>query len=76
MTEREWLAATDVDWCWWGLNGSHVQGTTPVTNQRKFSWGDWAPDGLLSPDWEGPAQPGFLAELQDLIRPATGPGLS
>jgi endoglucanase len=73
---REWLAATDVDWCWWGLNGSHVQGTTPVTNQRKFSWGDWAPDGLLAPDWAGPAQPGFLAELQDLIRPATGPGLS
>ena len=73
---RAWLTATDVDWCWWGLNGSHVQGTTPVTNQRKFSWGDRAPDGLLSPDWAAPAAPGFLAGLQDLIPPVTGPGVS
>lgn len=73
---RAWLARNDVDWCWWGLNGSHVQGTTPVTNQRKFNWGDRAPDGLLAPDWTAPANPDFLAELQDLIRPATGPGVA
>src|ERR1700744_5937625 len=73
---RTWLASNDVDWCWWGLNGSHVQGTIPVTNQRKFSWGDRAPDGLLSPDWAAPAAPGFLAGLQGRIPPVTGPGVS
>ena len=73
---RTWLASNDMDWCWWGLNGSHVQGTIPVTNQRKFSWGDRATDGLLSPDWAAPAAPGFLTGLQDLIPPVTGPGVS
>jgi aryl-phospho-beta-D-glucosidase BglC (GH1 family) len=71
---KAWLAGNDVGWCWWGLNGSHAQGTTPVTNQRKFSWGDRAPDGLLAPDWAGPAHPDFLGVLQELIPPPAGPG--
>jgi hypothetical protein len=67
---RAWLATSDADWCWWGLNGSHAQGTMPVTNQRWFSWGDRAPDGLLAEDWTGPAHPEFMAELRALAAPA------
>lgn len=71
-----WLAATDADWCWWGLNPTHAQGTTPVTNQLQYNWGDRAVNGLLTQDWRGVANLTVLDLLKAGIAPRTGPGVS
>jgi endoglucanase len=73
---QAWLAATDADWCWWGLNPSHVKGTTPVTNKLQYNWGDRAVNGLLAQDWSGVASPTILGLLHAMIAPRTGPGVS
>ncbi len=73
---QAWLAAADADWCWWGLNPSHVKGTTPVTNQLQYNWGDRAVNGLLAQDWTGVANPTVLGLLQAMTAPRTGPGVS
>jgi endoglucanase len=71
-----WLTDHDVDWCWWALNPTNVQGTTPVTNQRRWNWGDPHSYGLLAPDWRGVANPRVLDILKSMIPPRVGPGVS
>ena len=73
---QAWLAAADADWCWWGLNPSHVKGTTPVTNQLQYNWGDRAVNGLLAQDWTGVANPTVVGLLQAMTAPRIGPGVS
>ena len=48
---QAWLKEYDVDWCWWALNPTHGQSSTPGTSQIKYQWGDPEPYGLLTPDW-------------------------
>jgi endoglucanase len=69
-----WLTQTDADWCWWGLNAQHPQGTTPNTGQLQFNWGDRAGEGILAADWTGLANPAVLELLQDIMVPHEGPG--
>jgi endoglucanase len=71
-----WLTDYDVDWCWWALNPTNVQGTTPVTNQRRWNWGDPHSYGLLALDWRGVANPRVLDILKSMIPPRVGPGVS
>jgi endoglucanase len=70
-----WLTANDVDWCWWGLNATHVRGTNPATGRLAFSWGDRATDGLLADDWSGAASPAIMEILQSMMPARTGPGI-
>ncbi len=71
-----WLTQTDADWCWWGLNPTHPQGTTPATGQLQFNWGDRAGEGILSADWAGVANPAVLELLQAIMPPRQGPGIT
>ncbi len=71
-----WLTANDVDWCWWGLNPTHAQGTTPVTNKLQYNWGDRASDGLLAEDWTGVANPAVMDLLRPLMTAHAGPAVS
>lgn len=52
-----------------GLNPSYAEGTTPVTNQLQYNWGDRAIDGLLAQDWSGVANLAVLGFLQAMIAP-------
>jgi endoglucanase len=70
-----WLTASDVDWCWWGLNPTHARGTNPATGRVQFSWGSHATDGLLTQDWSGVANPAIMETLQSLMPARTGPGI-
>ena len=70
----EWLKQTDADWCWWGLNPTHAQSTTPSTGQFQFNWGDRAGEGILAADWSGVANPAVLALLQAVQPAHQGPG--
>jgi endoglucanase len=71
-----WLTQTDGDWCWWGLNAQHPQGTTPYTNQLQFNWGDRAGESVLSADWTGLANPAVLELMQEIMIAHQGPGVS
>lgn len=64
----------DPDWCWWHLSGTHVQGTTPSTNELQYALGDHAWDGLYSASWNGVSNPTLLSQLQALQAPNQGPG--
>jgi hypothetical protein len=70
-----WLTQTDADWCWWGLNAQHPQGTTPYTNKLQFNWGDRAGESVLAADWAGVANPAVLELLQEIMTPHQGPGI-
>jgi endoglucanase len=70
-----WLTQTDADWCWWGLNAQHPQGTTPNTGKLQFNWGDRAGESVLSADWAGVANPAVLEQLQDIMTAHQGPGV-
>jgi endoglucanase len=71
-----WAGQTDVDWCWWLLDGTMCQGTTPQINQLQFALGDRADYGLFAQDWTGVSNPALLQALQAIQAPTTGPGLS
>src|SRR5271165_4714631 len=70
-----WAGQTDVDWCWWLLDGTMCQGTTPQTNQLQFALGDRSGYGLFAQDWTGVSNPALLEALQAIKRPVTGPGV-
>jgi endoglucanase len=70
-----WLTQTDADWCWWGLNAQHPQGTTPYTNTLQFNWGDRAGESVLSADWTGLQNPAVLEQLQEIMVAHQGPGV-
>jgi endoglucanase len=70
-----WAGQTDVDWCWWMLDGTMCRGTTPQTNQLQFALGDRSGYGLFAQDWTGVSNPALLEALQHLQRPVTGPGV-
>jgi len=72
---QAWLAQADVDWCWWALNPTHGQSSSPGTSQILYHWGDPEPYGLLTPDWQGVGYPVVIAALQALMQPRTGPGV-
>jgi len=72
---HDWLTANDVDWCWWGLNGTHVRGANPATGRPAFSRGDRATDGLLTEDWRGVTSPAIMEILQSMMPARTGPGI-
>jgi endoglucanase len=65
----------DLDWCCWHLSGTHVQGTTPSTNQLQYNLGDRCWDGLYAQDWSGPANPAVIEALQSIMAPVSGPGV-
>jgi len=70
-----WAGQTDADWCWWLLDGTMCQGTTPQVNQLQFAVGDRSGYGLFAQDWTGVSNPALLQALQAIQRPATGPGV-
>ncbi len=70
-----WAGQTDVDWCWWQLDGTMCQGTTPQTNQLQWALGDRATYGLFAQDWTGVSNPALLKALQAIQAPTTGPGV-
>ena len=70
-----WVAAQDVDWCWWALNPTQPRGTVPVTGRHRSDWGDPEPWGLLAPDWRGVANPAVLDILREMIPARIGPGV-
>ena len=70
-----WAGQADVDWCWWLLDGTMCQGTTPQVNQLHFALGDRAGYGLFAQDWTGVSNPALLQALQAIQPPATGPGV-
>jgi len=72
---RAWLTEYDVDWCWWALNPTHGQSSTPGTNQIKYHWGDPEPYGLLTPDWADVGYPALMSTLKAMMQPRTGPGI-
>jgi endoglucanase len=70
-----WLKAEDLDWCWWALNPTHGQSSSPGTNQILNQQGAAESFGLLTPDWSGVGFPAVLAMLKALVPPSTGPGV-
>jgi len=72
---QAWLKEADVDWCWWALNPTHGQSSSPGTTQILNHWGDPEPYGLLTPDWQGVGYPVVMTALQALMQPRTGPGI-
>lgn len=63
----------DVDWCVWQLSGTHVEGTTPSTNQLQYNKGDRCWNGLYAQDWQEAANPAQIALLQSLMPKVLGP---
>ncbi len=57
------LRETDLDWCYWPLNGTQLSGHT-----RKF--GDLEDYGVLNRAYNGPASEEMLRLLQSVQRPA------
>jgi endoglucanase len=70
-----WAGQTDVDWCWWVLDGTMCAGTTPQTNQLQWALGDRSTYGLFAQDWTGVSNPALLKALQAIQRPVRGPGV-
>ncbi|HVN06703.1 MAG TPA: cellulase family glycosylhydrolase [Bryobacteraceae bacterium] len=58
------LHETDLDWCYWPLNGTQLSGHT-----RNF--GDLEDYGVLNPAYDGPASPRMLRLLQSVQAPAS-----
>ena len=56
-----WACQTDVDWCWWLLDGTMCQGTTPQVNQLQFALGDRAVARPQAVDLQG--QVGILLQI-------------
>jgi len=71
-----WARQLDVDWCYWHLAGTHVRAVEPQTNKLVYLDGDRCTSGLFAQDWQGPASPWLLGQLQALQAPAAGPGIS
>jgi hypothetical protein len=72
---RAWLAEYDVDWCWWAVNPTHGQSSTPGTSHIQYHWGDPEPYGLLTPDWSSVRYPAVMTMLQAMMQLHTGPGI-
>ena len=72
---QAWMEETDIDWCWWALNPTHGQSSSPGTSQILSYWGAPEPYGLLTLDWKGVGYPAVMAVLQALMKPRTGPGV-
>jgi hypothetical protein len=70
------LTGADIDWCWWALNPTHAKGSTPVTGQTKYNWGDREPYGLLAADWHEVGNLTVLKMLKSMIHARTGPGIA
>jgi len=62
-----------VDWCWWALNPTHGQSSTPGTSQIQYNWGAPEPYGLLTPDWRSVGYPAVVSMLRALMQPRSGP---
>jgi endoglucanase len=73
---QAWLAEADVDWCWWAINPTHGQSSTPGTNQIQNRWGAPEPYGLLTPDWSGVGFPAVMTMLKAIMEPRSGPHVS
>lgn len=72
---QDWADGNDVDWCWWALNPTQPKGTIPVVGRHRSNWGDAETWGLLTPDWQGVANPEVLSLLGSMMPPRTGPGI-
>jgi endoglucanase len=72
---QAWLKEYDVDWCWWALNPTHGQSSTPGTTHILYHWGAAEPYGLLTPDWADVGYPAVMSMLQAMMPPRTGPGI-
>jgi len=72
---QAWLKEADLDWCWWALNPTHGQSSSPGTNQILNYWGAPEPYGLLTLDWQDVGYPAVMTALQALMKPSTGPGI-
>jgi endoglucanase len=73
---QAWLAANDVDWCWWALNPTHGKSSDPGTSTVKYTWGQPEPYGLLATDWVNVESWAVINMLQAIMTPSTGPGVS
>jgi endoglucanase len=73
---QAWVKQNDIDWCWWALNPTHGQSSSPGTNQILNHWGAPEPYGLLTLDWKDVGYPAVMTALQALMKPGTGPGVS
>ena len=72
---QAWLKEYDVDWCWWALNPTHGQSSTPGTSHIQYQWGAAEPYGLLTLDWTDVGYPAVVTMLQAMMQPRTGPGI-
>jgi len=71
---QAWLAEADIDWCWWALNPTHGQASTPGGGGLvAHASGTSEPFGLLTPDWSGVGFPGIVTSLKAIMEPRTGP---
>ncbi len=53
-----------MDWCWWAVNPTHGQSSTPGTTYIQSNWGAPEPYGLLTLDWTDVAYPAVVGMLQ------------
>ena len=58
----QYLAAGDIDWAYWPINGTMARG-----EDREFGAPDWF--GVLDPSWSEPALPELLNMLQGIQQP-------
>jgi endoglucanase len=72
---QAWLKEYDVDWCWWAVNPTHGQSSTPGSSRIQNYWGAPEPYGLLTMDWTDVAHPAVVSMLQAMMQPRTGPGI-
>jgi endoglucanase len=70
---QAWIKEADVDWCWWAVNPTHGQSSTPGTSQIQNRWGAPEPYGLLTPGWSGVGFPAVITMLKAIMQPRTGP---
>jgi endoglucanase len=73
---QAWLTEADVDWCWWALNPTHGQSSSPGTSKILNHWGAPEPFGLLTPDWLKVGYPAVVTALKALMKPRASPGIS
>jgi aryl-phospho-beta-D-glucosidase BglC (GH1 family) len=72
---QAWVKGADIDWCWWALNPTHGQSSSPGTSQILNNWGAPEPYGLLTLDWKDVGYPAVITALQAMMKPRTGPGV-
>ncbi len=73
---RQYLAANDVDWSWWAVNGTETTGSGRT-------YGSEETYGVLNPYWNAPAVSNelplpalsVLGALQTIAAPSQGPGV-